>query len=117
MQSLRKPISRKTIIIWSLIILGVIGIGMRDHLSNPKEPSYQGRSLSEWLNESDELKAREAVAQIGTNAIPFLLKSVASEDSSLKKKLLKLVLLCYFAIAPNQRFPSENRVRQRRMPA
>lgn len=90
MQSLRKPISRKTIIIWSLIILGVIGIGMQDHLSNPKEPSYQGRSLSGWLNESDELKAREAVAQIGTNAIPFLLKSVASEDSSLKKKLLKL---------------------------
>lgn len=90
MQSSPKPIWRKPIIICSLIILGVAGIGMRSHFFNPKQPSYQGRSLSEWLSESDELKAREAVAQIGTNAIPFLLKSVASEDSALKKKLLKL---------------------------
>lgn len=90
MQFSRKSITKKTIIIWSLIVLGVVGIWMRLHLSNPKEPSYQGKSLSEWLNESDEVRAREALAEMGTNAIPFLLKSIADKDSPLKKKLLKL---------------------------
>ncbi len=43
-----------------------------------KEPEYQGKKLSEWVelasNTQEEQKAQSAVRQIGTNALPWLLK-------------------------------------------
>ena len=48
----------------------------------PKEPEYQGKKLSEWLAIYDGTnttvvakdQAAEAVRQIGTNAVPWLIK-------------------------------------------
>jgi hypothetical protein len=42
----------------------------------PKEPEYQGKKLSEWLEMQQVMptKTAEAVRAIGTNAIPFLLR-------------------------------------------
>src|SRR4051812_47188734 len=42
-----------------------------------KEPEYQGKKLSYWLEittHEEYVEAREAVRQIGTNALPLLLK-------------------------------------------
>jgi hypothetical protein len=47
-----------------------------------EEPTYRGKKLSQWLNiycrpihnRDNKLEAEEAVRQIGTNAIPWLLK-------------------------------------------
>jgi hypothetical protein len=51
-----------------------------------REPVYHGKKLSEWLriyrspihNGDNKLEAKEAVQQIGTNAIPWLLKWIAT---------------------------------------
>jgi HEAT repeat protein len=47
-------------------------------------PVYQGKPLSEWLNERDPKAAAEAIRQMGTNALPRLLKEAAAHDSIVK---------------------------------
>jgi HEAT repeat protein len=71
----------------------------------PREPSYQGRSLSNWLEEASEggfgiypdarPEAVNAIRQIGTNAIPTLLKMAKAKDSK----------LTFFLRKWNNRFP------------
>jgi len=47
----------------------------------PKEPEYQGKKLSEWLNEYSARpdEARSAVMTIGKDAVPFLVKWVDNQ--------------------------------------
>ena len=65
-----------------------------------REPVYQGKSLSYWLNQYDgnyvsvtaqlgKKQADEAVRHIGTNAIPFLLARLQTEDSALHIWLMR----------------------------
>src|SRR5580765_3923617 len=44
----------------------------------PREPEYQGKKLSEWLEGQLEYPrgCAEAVQAIGTNGVPFLLRSL-----------------------------------------
>src|SRR5512133_2428574 len=67
----------------------------------PREPVYQGKALSEWLQTynpgsasgrgSPAWKATDdALSHIGTNAIPFLLKRLRAHDSSLKLRFVAL---------------------------
>lgn len=68
------------------------------------EPSYNGKRFTIWLDQyqkyfiarTDEEKenreaAEQALHQIGTNAIPTLLRMVAARDSGLKTKLKALL--------------------------
>jgi hypothetical protein len=84
-----------------LAILGAILATGGCATQRPKQPSYQGKSLSAWLedyarteyaNEPDwtpawteedrqaRARAVNAVREIGTNAIPWLLEMVSSQD-------------------------------------
>ena len=55
------------------------------------EPVYEGKRLSVWLkNESGTGESGETVRQIGTNAIPTLLRLLRVKDSALKVKLIDL---------------------------
>src|SRR5262245_58649713 len=69
-----------------------------------KEPSYHGRSLSEWLaayskhagdgegkSGSRAEEAREAIRKIGTNGLPFLLKRIQYEPSPLRLRMASFV--------------------------
>jgi hypothetical protein len=83
---------RKTImyVLAAVLVLGWLAF----HFSRPKEPSYQGRSLTQWLKEYDfnsriragiytESKMKEpeqAVRAIGTNGIPTLLRLLTAKD-------------------------------------
>jgi hypothetical protein len=67
-----------------------------------REPSFKGRSFSSWLDQyyansvtdpgpitSRKLdEARVAILEIGTNAIPCLLRKVRKQDSSFSQRLL-----------------------------
>jgi len=71
----RKPIL-------SVVIVAFIAAIVALTWPKEQEPVYHGKSLSQWMNiycrpmhnEGDRLEAQEAVRQIGTNAIPWLLK-------------------------------------------
>src|SRR5580700_3724096 len=64
----------------------------------PAEPSYQGKSLSEWLDEynragsTDKIgPVSEAIRAMGTNSLPFLLANIRPADSPRAKKFFDLV--------------------------
>ncbi|MBI3852359.1 MAG: hypothetical protein HY298_19050 [Verrucomicrobia bacterium] len=73
-----------------------------------REPSYQGRTLTQWLEPEPQPKRRNpfntrferdpkspevqrAIKAIGTNAIPTLLKMIQAKDSLLKTRLNSLL--------------------------
>ena len=68
--------------------------------SQPSDPLHKGKRLSEWLQEFDmsnsvlepdrRRKAEQAIREIGTNALPFLVRELRARDSWLKRKTLKL---------------------------
>ena len=89
-----------------IVMAGIITSWLMVHFRRPKEPSYQGRTLTEWLSDcsvypppvlgesprvfNSHFPATEhAVKEIGTNAIPALLDMLQVGDSmtDLKAKL------------------------------
>ncbi len=79
-----------------LLLLAVLGGFAWQVWRGPPEPDYQGKPLSHWLALYDELgpsddQADAAVRQIGTNAIPTLLRLLKEKDSPLKRKWIALV--------------------------
>lgn len=72
---------------WILLLIGLIIVGtVVWNLTREREPVYKGKTLSWWVNcrwySSSGIGVTEqhdAIRQIGTNAIPFLLKWIAVE--------------------------------------
>ena len=78
----------------------VLAVALLLLLTGDSEPQYQGRKLSQWLRTYDghypdqstpSLRAQAAIREIGTNAIPYLLKWISYEPSSLKTKTLQFL--------------------------
>lgn len=76
----------------------------------PHEPRYQGKSLSEWLeeyNRAGELSATERVSEairaMGDQCLPFLLKTLKHKDSGLKNKLYLLARRWHLDFIPPYR--------------
>jgi hypothetical protein len=75
------------------LILAVLGLGILAALlfafTRPREPSYKGRSLSQWVEDygtppkmtlsRQQEVAAQAIRAIGTNALPFLLRWIKYE--------------------------------------
>ncbi len=59
----------------------------------PREPVYNGRTLTQLAAKGgiDQQGFREAVREIGTNAIPTLLRLLRANDSPLKVRLLGIM--------------------------
>lgn len=92
------------------LILGIAGLitGIV-YLVSPREPKYQGKTLSEWIapfcrrtakgldapggpQHFEELQpVRQAVTQIGTNALPFLIARLNYRESGLHKEARQLM--------------------------
>ena len=87
-----------------LLLLVVIGVLLAFQLFENREPRYQGRSLTQWLEGySDGVasvddpnlrgridESRDAVRHIGTNAVPFLLKKLSARETPVERRLKKL---------------------------
>jgi len=93
---------RKRRIYLVLLLLAVAAlVGLIVVLSTPTpEPEYGGKKLSEWVEElgfhagkhlNPPWKAREAVARIGTNAIPYLLTWIRYEPAHSKTELFAAI--------------------------
>lgn len=76
-----------------LVLLGVIVLAVAVFKAmQPKEPEYQGRKLSEWLEDFDKdenqsKQAAEALRAMGPSVIPCLVEQVTSESPWWKRKL------------------------------
>jgi HEAT repeat protein len=85
-----------TIAVLAVALVGVIGW----QAWPPPEPVYEGKPLSSWLRDAKHREGGErvpmdrqtflVVRQIGTNAIPTLLRLLRAKDSPFKLKLTDL---------------------------
>lgn len=91
---------RKVLIILGLVV--VVGVIAYWQLRPRDEPKYQGRYLSEWLDpdqngmngdnfDRDAAIARAAVRNIGTNALPCLLKWIDYESPAWRITLRRML--------------------------
>lgn len=72
-----------------------LSVGIAFVALRPREPVYQGKRLGVWVanlspGNSQEawLQGGEALRQMGTNALPFLVRMLESSDSRLKLRLM-----------------------------
>jgi len=78
------------------VLLGVVVLGSGFYFLRFREPAYHGIALSTWLEDLNSQekethdRAEEAVRQMGTKALPPLLKMLNARDSKLKMKLQEL---------------------------
>jgi HEAT repeat protein len=88
---------KKRGILLAVLFVALLG-GLVWVLSRPAEPIYQGKPLSAWLKEIDvdaypvdtNQAAFVAFREMGTNAIPALLKIIQSGDPRFQRMILKL---------------------------
>jgi len=93
----------------AVFVLGIAGliVGVV-YLASPREPAYQGKTLSEWIapfcrqtakgldapggpQHFEELEpVRDAVRQIGTNALRSLIGRLNHRESGLHRRLRQL---------------------------
>jgi hypothetical protein len=90
---------RAMAIVVSVLLLGWLGV----HLALNREPRYEGRSLSGWLERYEQafmstltgkgevlaapavlVASTNALMHIGTNAIPFLLKKMTTKSNAFR---------------------------------
>jgi hypothetical protein len=80
---------RKLLILLAYLAVIAVVVGTVIFASRDRQPHYQGKSLSEWLDTDDpaDSEVRAAMNAIGTNAIPFLLKRLRHERGTLLKEV------------------------------
>ena len=84
-----------------LLVCVAAAFGLIAFLSRDREPRYQGRSLSQWYvlwaktvegeDQQANAEAASAIRQIGTNALPTLLKRLKSQYSPWRRALFNIV--------------------------
>jgi HEAT repeats len=87
--------NRRRAILFAALFLAVVCVFVWFILPTP-EPTYQGRTLSFWLESycqhRSDLSVRQAattaIQQAGTNAIPILLRLLRARDSGIKTAVL-----------------------------
>jgi hypothetical protein len=76
-----------------LVVCGLLAAALYPVFCRPREPSYQGRSLSKWMDivcnqaHPEKGKADEAIRQIGTNATPVLIRWIQEQPPAWKLAL------------------------------
>src|SRR5260370_31341254 len=86
---------KKRGILLTVLFVALLG-GLVWVLSRPAEPAYHGKPLSAWLKdfngvpEDTNQAAYVAFRELGTNAIPALLKTLQSRDRPFQKLILAL---------------------------
>src|SRR5712691_7891424 len=86
---------KKLGILLAVLFVALLG-GLVWMLSRPTEPAYQGKPLSTWLTNlygwggDTNHPAFVAFREMGTNAIPALLKIMESGDPPLQRMILEL---------------------------
>src|SRR5581483_9804615 len=83
---------RLIVMVVAVMVMGVVAIAC----FRAREPRYQGRTLSDWINsvestqdvDPDRQAASHAIKQMAAEAIPVLLKWVQSANSPQMQKLI-----------------------------
>jgi hypothetical protein len=111
------PAVRKRVqIVLAVVVVAVVGVIVWQVLRE-REPVYQGKRLSQWakIYASPDFTllshsmSKHAIEQMGTNAMPILLKMLQARDSAFTRKLGSLannqsIIPVHFTSAAEYRF-------------
>jgi len=84
-----------------LTVAALVVVGLTLFLATPREPSYDGKRLSEWIKiygenglstSVDKETAAGAIRQIGTNALPYPVKWIGYENATLEMAWCRISL-------------------------
>lgn len=90
---------KRAYVVMAVLAVALVGVSMW-RAWQQREPVYKGRTLTSWLKDiaqyhrektAVELEAKEAVRQIGTNAVPTLLRWLSARDSALEIRATSLI--------------------------
>ena len=93
---MKKPWRIAGLVLAAALVIAIIS----GALSGTREPEYEGRKLTQWLEElrhpsPPSLLARTnamiAIRHIGTNAVPYLVTTLHAKDSRFKTKCMELL--------------------------
>jgi hypothetical protein len=110
-----------------LVVVPIIGIGVVIWISlalrPPPEPVYEGRPLSYWLSGYDAgnynyfhphgprapsfAETEKAITEIGTNAVPILLRMLQQRKSRVADRLWKLARKQHFIALPSRAYETQ----------
>ena len=84
----------KRLRLFGLLIAIIVLASVVFSFTRPSEPSYQGKTITEWLvqyrgslvSNHPDTNCQAAIRAFGTNALPTLLRLTGAADSSLKAK-------------------------------
>src|SRR5690349_9166401 len=99
-------VNRRRVIVAGLLVLAIVALVCTvAYLTSPREPTYEGKTLSEWIapfcmqtakgldapggpQHFEELQpVRRAVKEMGTNAVPFLIARLNHRESALYREV------------------------------
>lgn len=95
LERIRSP-RRKLALAAGILALAIAGLWLWSALTSPPEPEYQGKPLSYWLEQLDGPNpvtmphTVAALRAMGSNAIPSLVKTIATPPSRLRLRLANL---------------------------
>src|SRR5712691_1235226 len=105
------------------LILVVVGVALAGVLvavcRREREPEYGGKRLSEWVlvmrspgyTTQESPQAEKAILQIGSNAVPYLVKWIRYEPPSWKPKLYLVVNKAASGLKFSYRFTDSQELR------
>lgn len=81
---------------WIVVLACILMLALVWAFLPEREPSYQGRKLSQWVDQMEQsgwnsAEAQGAIRAIGTNAIPTSLKWISYQSSPSRKNIAALV--------------------------
>jgi hypothetical protein len=90
----RLPAMRRRRLIIGMAVLLAVLCSVAVFAFWPREPHYQGRPLSQWLEDLNsgqpwvQAQAAEALRHMGTNSLPGLVHRIQQRDSALKRRVM-----------------------------
>src|SRR5580765_6800100 len=82
---------RKRAVYLMLVVLVLGGVLVAVFGRREREPEYGGKRLSEWVKKLPGEDAEKGIREIGTNALPYLLKWIRYETRDWKQRFYETV--------------------------
>src|SRR5262245_20517720 len=84
--------------LYLVAVIALFVVALLVWCSGPREPVYQGKAITQWINDANDVgifeqtgETKAAMLAFGTNAVPFLLNEFTRPVSSRRDRLFSWI--------------------------